>query len=137
MVSERFFLCFIFSITLKSVCIFLMQAVSTLVRNSFYLLQCKPLWSAVNWQKKSRMSSMRQHWRVRGFRQIPGCSKGAVKNLQKSSVCNKSYPYEQASGFVWFIPRSHEGWMFFSQCSLCCHSQFRDLDGDRILSDCP
>lgn len=25
---------------------------------------------------------MRQHWRVRGFRQIPGCSKGAVKNLQ-------------------------------------------------------
>lgn len=25
---------------------------------------------------------MRQHWCVRGFRQIPGCSKGAVKNLQ-------------------------------------------------------
>lgn len=82
MVSDRFFLCFIFSITLKSVRIFLMQAVSTLVRNSFYLLQCKPLWSAVNWQKNSRTSSMRQHWRVRGFRQIPGCSKGAVKNLQ-------------------------------------------------------
>lgn len=54
LVPDRFFLCFIFSITLKSVCIFLMQAVSTLVRNSFYLLPCKPLWSTVNWQKKKQ-----------------------------------------------------------------------------------